>query len=252
MRSLEQSEGLVAPEPDGAGDLCSLIAQFRDGAPGAAELLFQYLEPTVQRIALEVTRGWSGWEKDDFLDNALSDLLAPRPRSQPRILLYEASRGSLEGWLASTLRNLWCSARRRRVPTTSTLPADVPSPESRLDLEEPANALGLTFEEADLRRIEGWPPRVRVELLTMSGLFVKVPPDMWERFLNEWELERHQTLVRPFPPEKVFAAEDPAARTQPLAAALEMPANTLSQRWKRGKERLDELDFVKQLRRAAT
>ena len=251
MRIPERAAGDVVPPSGDSGELPSLLDQFRDGVPQAVEELFRRLGPITRRIATEVTHGWDGWERDDFIDRALTELLAPRPHAVARILLFDPKVGPLEGWLATTLRNLWRSTCRRRVPPTASLPADHAAPEERLEFAEAENALGLPFSDADLRRIDVWKPRERVELLALSGLFVKVPPDTWERFLAECGRVLKRTLARPFPPEEVLAGDDPAARTRPLAAALGVRPNTLSQRWKRGKERLDGLDFVRQLRDAA-
>jgi DNA-directed RNA polymerase specialized sigma24 family protein len=222
---------------------------------GDSATLAAALEVIVRRVAREVAFGGNPTVREEFIEQALADLLTPRRHAGPQLRAFNPDTGPLEAWLAVTLRNLWRSRLRRLrrlLPTVAigereaSAPVNSPTPWGHaIDL------LGIPFPEGDLNVIRGWPSRDRVEALSMSGLYVKLPSDVWELFLAEYEQTVRIVLPRPFPPLAVTAAADPRSRTRPLATALGIDKpNTLSVRWGRVKQRLEELIFIRHLREA--
>jgi hypothetical protein len=109
--------------------------------------------------------------------------------------------------------------------------------------------LTTPFSDADLDRLASWDARHRIEVLCLAGLWVKVPDSLWVAWVRAYEATRNVPLGRPFPPDDFLTLDDPAARTAPLARLLGYDrANTLSVRWLRGRRRLDDLDFLRDLR----
>ena len=87
-------------------------------------------------------------------------------------------------------------------------------------------------------RLRRWAVHQRVELLCLGGLWLKVPPEEWDAWVDEYERSRDLCLSRPFPPEDFFSHETPQDRMRPLADVLCYPPNTLTQRWRRQHKRL--------------
>lgn len=223
------------------------LRRFRDGAASADELA-SLLAPLVRRVAAEVTKGGPG--RDDFIDDALAELFAPRAKAAPRISGYDPDREFLP-WLAATLRNAWFDrTRRKERPTTALVDGDALAAPSRdLPWSHAMDLLGVPFSVADEAAIRRWTPRDRVEALCLSGLYVKLEALAWDGFLCDYENATGRPLPRPFPTTVVSDAGSPRVRTRPLAAALGIDKpNSLSVRWSRHKERLGRLDFVQELR----
>ncbi|OWK41130.1 hypothetical protein FRUB_05022 [Fimbriiglobus ruber] len=211
----------------------------------------------MRKIAAQVARGGTRTQQDEFVAEALSELFVCRAKSPPRIASYDPTRGSLEPWLAGTLKNVWLSRLRAASsePDNSFVSLDPTRTADHspaiLPWHHAADLLDILFNAADEDRIASWPPRERVELMCMSGLFVKLTETVWGQYLRDYESCTSIPLARPFPPAAVLAAENPADRTRPLAAALGLKSNTLSVRWMRAHQRLGELDVIRELRDAA-
>jgi DNA-directed RNA polymerase specialized sigma24 family protein len=248
------------PGPPGQGaikELTALIEAYGAGAAssGSAEagrLLAERLSPTVRRLARQVAKGAGKSDRDEFVEDALALVLAPRDTSVPRIVLYRPGDGPLGAWLRSVLRNCWRSRRRaaaRRAFSLGDARAVAAKPAWDGNAEaDPAMALTSPFSRTDLARAAGWGVRYRVELLCLAGLWLKVPPPVWEGWVRGYESATGRLLPRPFPPVEFLALDDPGSRTAPLARLLGYPrANTLSVRWWRTQHRLEELDFIRAL-----
>ncbi len=202
----------------------------------------------VRLVAERVARNGTRTQRADFVADALTLVCGPREKSRPRIELYDPARGTFEAWLTCTLSNLWVS-KRRADGRRKTLPLDG----READESEPfpwelvEHTLGPAFSSADRERVEGWNPGDRVILLAVSGLCLKSSDDDWERWLLAAEKVFRVTLPRPFPPPGA-ADESPADRHAGVAVTLNLPTNTLSQRWRRKKKLLAELDCIRDLR----
>jgi DNA-directed RNA polymerase specialized sigma24 family protein len=212
----------------------------------AGNLLAECLGPLIRQVAWEVARGGSPSERKDFVDEALSLVVAPREGKPARICACRPD-PSPQAWLRTVLRNLWVSNRRQRASRQQALeqfagrrPPSVVSWD-RLCLAEP-------LSNRDLDRIAGWEPRSRVEVLCLAGLWPYAPAPRWECWLAEYESLRHLSLGRPFPAEDVLHCDERADRLRPLAQALHYSPNALSVRWLRAKDCLKELDFVRELK----
>lgn len=204
----------------------------------------------VQQVAERVAHNGTRTQRDDFVADALTLLCGPREHSRPRVELYDPTRGPFEGWLSATLGNLWVSklradGRRKTVPLHGEeTDESVPFP-----WELVHGILGPTFSPADRERVEGWQAGDRVILLVVSGLYLKAATADWERYLVAAEREFRVTLPRLFSL-PVVADESPGDRHTGLAVALGIPTNTLSQRWRRKKKWLAELDCIRDLKSA--
>jgi len=229
-------------------------ADTSSGAQGeAGAMLADLLEPKVRFVARRVARGAGKSEREEFVGEALSLVLAPRDTTGPPICLYRHEEGSLEPWLQVVLTNRWRSRRRQaaRLPPRCGEMADfvvqpVSGGEQEADL---AAALTRPFSGADLDRVTNWGPRRRVELLCLAGLWLKVSPALWDKWVRAYENVMNRPLPRPFPPDEFVDLENPGSRTAPLAQLFGYSRpNTLSVRWARGQDLLEGLDFVRALR----
>jgi hypothetical protein len=213
-----------------------------------APVLVTALEPLVRTLARSIARNAPRTAREDFVNDAMTLLLAPRSdQVSPRICHYRPDLGSAVRWLAQVLRNCWRSERRRDRPPVGADATAMHSPAPFVTVDV-ALDLTATFSPADLGRVHAWDTRARVEVLTLSGLWPKVPPHDWEAWLEMYEGVRTLNLHRPFPPDEFLLLEDPQDRMAPLAERLGYPANTLAQRWRRGRSLLDELDFIRDIR----
>jgi len=214
---------------------------------------------TVLRVATEVARGGTRTQRDDFVADAVSEVFGPRAKARPRVELYDSSVGPFEPWVATTLRNLWRSrlrpGRQRSAaidPHVVTRYATPAIPWGRI-----VDHLGTPYSAPDLARIDGFQPCVRVELLSVSGLYVKLAfaesAGRWDEYLDETEPIYNRPIARPFPPAETDSADcpEPGDRIRLIADALGIRPNTLSQRWKRKHHLLETLDFLRELRAAA-
>jgi DNA-directed RNA polymerase specialized sigma24 family protein len=237
--------------------LTALIAAYTEeiaegaGAGEAGRALPDLLAPEIQRVARQVARGAGHAERDEFVQESLSLILARRSKtSPPRICGYRPEEeGALSGWLLTVLGRCWIDRLRRagRRPRTLGDPARVPAADPG-PTSWPEATLTSPFSEVDLDQLASWDACYRLEVLCLGGLWLKVPPPLWEEWGRAYETTRKVSLGRPFPPDEFLALDDPAARTVPLARLLGRRANTLSVRWLRGRRRLEELDFVRDLR----
>ena len=155
----------------------------------------------------------------------------------------------VRGWCCAVLKNLLRSAGRkaRRVSrkekneTVLTAPGEVSvltmmvaDPECSPAVQvETTDFLSAPFSAADLRRVRFWRLEDRIELLCLSDLWRKIPRCMWQR----WVMKHHYRYQTPkvLPTPEVLAEPTPQQRLRPLAEALNMKSNTLSQHWRRKK-----------------
>jgi hypothetical protein len=84
------------------------------------------------------------------------------------------------------------------------------------------------FAEGDLATLRGCALPPRLAVLSVTGLWSKVPPDEWESWLAEYRADRDDALPNPFPPEELWSCEAIAERNGILSAAMRVPRNTLS------------------------
>jgi DNA-directed RNA polymerase specialized sigma24 family protein len=250
-RRLAPNHGDESPNiSERSAAISELVAAYAT-APGspAGEALAEVLGPTVRRLAREAAHGGTRGDRDEFVAESLTFVIAPRKKSPPRICLYRPETGPLEPWLRELLKNGWrdkCRAAARRLYLYSET-FDAPAPPVLYWPSEPEELIRV-FLPADLERIGRWKAAQRVELLCLAGLWRKVTKMIWESFLVDYENSRGLELGRPMPPPSFLRHDDPQSRMQVLARALCLPrANLLSQHWKRWQHLLGELEFIRGL-----
>jgi DNA-directed RNA polymerase specialized sigma24 family protein len=257
-RPADSNQNGQPPPGEPLSALPGLIRAYVAPSPGTppddtGRALAALVAPLIERIARRVAQGAGKSDREEFIEEALSLVLAPRSKSPPRIGLYRPEEGAFEVWLHRVLINCWRSRRRgdRRRGRELINAAAVPArPDSGAE-DWPADGAALEgpFSEADLARLASWGDRYRVEVLCLAGLWVKVPDQLWESWLRSYEAAGRKSLPRPFPPDEFLNLDDPGRRTVPLARLLGYGrANSLSVRWHRGRKRLEVLDFIRHLR----
>jgi RNA polymerase sigma factor (sigma-70 family) len=205
------------------------------------------LQKVIQKIAYRVVNRLSGHQlKSDFVEQAPTYVWE-------RIAQFDAKRGSrFEAWCATVLCNRLRDWMRRRTakrevatgsdPETLTLIEEVADHSDWAGLLQRALDREEAFSESDLARVRTWPLRTRLVVLAVSDLWRKVPAPEWETWVEK------AGLKAPFPPQVVVNADSVSDRVNVLAECLGMKPNTLSQQWHRGKDRLRDLDYIRQLR----
>jgi DNA-directed RNA polymerase specialized sigma24 family protein len=230
----------LQPEASRQGALRELIAGYAreieedDATKASGNALAVLLNPLVIRIARMVARGMGQGDRDDFVEEAVNLVVEPREQSLPRICSYRPEDSTLQTWLSVVLGNLWRSRRRAHRPTCS-LSGDVLCEEPLLGASD--SLFQEPFSKQDLETLVQWQIHWRVELLCLSGLWVKVSAADWKSWLEEYESIAGNSLGRPFPPSEFLVHDDHAARMAPLARALGIPKGRLIQHWHRARVR---------------
>ena len=118
-----------------------------------------------------------------------------------------------------------------------------------VEAEPDASVEWLTtpFSQQDLDSLMSLNSSLRLELLCLSGLWLKVPAATWSAWIGEYERCRHLELARPFPPKEFHDFHDPKKRLRPLAAWLAYRPNTLTVRWVRCQDKLRQLSCIREL-----
>lgn len=197
------------------------------------------LEPLIRHCARQISRGDYSQETRDLLDEAPSVIWE-------KIASYRAEKGRFETWCRVVLHR-WQIDRIRRRGANLTASAD------RLDLDqlldssdadrarracEAALDRGIPLSRNDLDRIAGWRVETRVLLMCLSGLWFRIPSDVWNDWLADCEVEP------PFPPDDFLDLERTGERYATLAPALGVSVSTLTKRVERTKHLLLELDAL--------
>jgi len=103
------------------------------------------------------------------------------------------------------------------------------------------------FGPDDLGLIRVWTPRERLVLLCLSGLWHKVPAATWRSWVAEHRDRYGIPVGGPFPPDALVRCDGIAERNTLLAETLQLRRNTLSVMLYRGKFRLLEPKYVRDL-----
>ncbi len=218
------------------------------------ELLIQ-MEPEIRRIAESVCRGAYDLDRVQFVEEASLRLIETRTRSLPRICLYDPN-GCFESWAGQVLRRLWLSRKRsegtrnrRRVHDENAVKWIQDRTEQNYGERTLVEMLGYPFTLCDCKQILSWTIREQVELLSVSGFYVRMPRKSWERALTSYEEKYTISLPRPFPDFPPSDCDDKVARLNLLADWLGTSKNTLEQRIIRGREKLTKIPSMRSLLR---
>lgn len=124
-------------------------------------------------------------------------------------------------------------------------PSMVHNPERIVSDNESLCVRDSSFSRYDLARISSWELQVRTFLMCMSGLWRRVPDELWEA----WRLNCVQMIG--WPTQDLLAQfhddQTPQERISIASEELGNKRNTLHQRWRRKKHLLYELEWVKSI-----
>lgn len=196
---------VVAPSDPWPEDPDALALLAADGAQPDAirQRALECLESTVRRVVRRLSLRFSGQQRRDLEDDALSDVWQ-------RLTQFPGD-GSFESWCYVVLRNTYIdrvrreeSDRRRRTTLAESKcrSADLRAALERADTKS-------RFSPSDLRSIAGWHVRYRLALLCLTGLWTKVPDDVRATWSREYEDIYATSLPVPFPPARLEALRRP-------------------------------------------
>jgi hypothetical protein len=185
---------------------------------------------------------FTGQPRQDLTEDAESDVW--------QALLQSPPKGRFEPWCYAVLRNRQLDhlrheqAERRHADAVARQRPE--AAEMGPVLESITECPGGLYPQ-DLEAIAGWPLRHRLPLLCLSGLWAKVPPADWQRWVDEHRRSFGVPADGPFPPDVLQECDDIPRRNELLAVALNVRRNTLSVWLHRGKPRLLGLRCVRDL-----
>ncbi len=236
----------MALDQEDAFDLAAVASQAMSNNKDTSDAALIALKKPLERLAAAIA-GRDSW----LVDDAWSIVWAAIMSMKRRNLRFTSARSAF-AWCATVLRNHFRreNVRPRRAPlpmpgpvlleqTTERAPGCYELDDiSKLELATPFPNGG-----EDLKTIGSWPPKLRVRMMCMSRLWLKVPPELWDVWVEQ------AGLSLPFPPDelrqRLLQSDDKDDRIEALAAAGVAKTNTLQVMWGDGHERLWELKFVK-------
>jgi hypothetical protein len=170
--------------------------------------------------------------------------------------------GTFQGWCYKVLKRKWISEiRERKTDATGHMETGRPGDhisEDANDLIEDGRLIhehsidlrtlrDRRFESEDMESLRAWKSQNRVLLLSLSGLWAKVPPDDWRQWLDEVK------IAIPFPPETFGSLPTDQERFKIMAEALlriNPAANeeNVKQKWYRKAPSLANLNLFRGLK----
>jgi DNA-directed RNA polymerase specialized sigma24 family protein len=221
-------------------ELLVRIANDATASPATRDRARLDLQPFIVRTARRVAAG-TGAVGRDLIEECEAHVLERLDRFNP------SRQSTFAAWCYAVLRNRQRDLMRRRRthrPDAATALEERPDPASGAGILafEMETDLATSLSAADLQRIGSWKPIDQIVLLSLGLLWRKVPVNVWERTLRACGLEP------PFPPDELQNCGSLKDRHEFLAEVLGWPSDRLAQRWYRGRDLLDGLDFIKELR----
>jgi DNA-directed RNA polymerase specialized sigma24 family protein len=232
---------MSAPSPRSGDDPDALAAQAiaSDLSVEKRQEVFLRLRPFIERQVRRLCVRFSGQTRQDLIDDAVAIVWEAMP-------LFTAGR-RFEPWCRSVLKNSAIDHLRRTSRSAALDPhqaAEVIEDwvcrralEDSLQRSEPLPA-------ADIERMDGWPPRDRIVLGCLSGVWRKVPSPRWTRWVDECRQEYGYPAPGGFPPDAFENSDNANDRTAALADLLGQRLNTIRVWIHRGRQRLRELTYV--------
>jgi RNA polymerase sigma factor (sigma-70 family) len=210
-------------------------------------------ELIVKRIAREVARRRFPKTQlaQDLCDNAAGHVWERRNS-------YDPGKAPFEAWCFTVIRNLATDLLRslrlrghvdgRTGKFVSDSEAEIPCPEdfedrsAHLQLEHIQYQLDhrTAFCKQDLAALEELPAQRRVIALAVADLQAKVPPDLWEQWLADANLEP------PFPSADLSESANLIDRCQQIADELSMSLEAVRQHWYRALNTIRSLKYVRE------
>ena len=202
---------------------------------------FQRLVPKILWVAKRVSSRFVGCYRDEVIENAAGDIWL--------VIGHFPAGGNFESWCYTVLKHKWLESIRqnksrqlREQRVSQPVVADVAL---RQTLEKAMNMDAVeNFARYDMAIIVGWPHRDRLVLLSLAGLWQKVPYREWQNWVCEHR-EKEGVPDDPFPPELLALCEQLTERNAVLATALNLKRSTLSVLLYRGKARLLKLRYIR-------
>jgi DNA-directed RNA polymerase specialized sigma24 family protein len=227
--------------PENGDGLAQLAADMSKPEPERQQA-FERLIPTIQWVARRLAVRFTGQRRDDAVSDALGDVWA--------VIGCFPSGAHFEAWCYTVLRNRSFDAiskENRRHLLDSTRPSPVSSDEDIRIAVERAIDSSQSFASDDLSLIRAWPHRDRLILLCLTGLWSKIPATEWGQWVADHRTEHGVPVQGEFPPSALSRCDQIADRNALLAETLQLRRNTLSVLLHRGKDRLLELRYVREL-----
>lgn len=227
--------------PEDGDGLAQLAADMSRPEPERRRA-FERLIPIIQWVARRLAVRFTGQERDDVVSDAPGDVWA--------VIGQFPCGAHFEPWCYTVLRNRWFDTigkERRRHVLDTTRPSPVTGDgDLRLAVERAIDS-SQPFAPADLALVRAWPHRDRLILLCLAGLWGKVPAAEWRRWVADHRAKHGVPVDGDFPPSALGCCDQIAERNALLAESLHLRRNTLSVLLYRGKERLLELQYVREL-----
>jgi RNA polymerase sigma factor (sigma-70 family) len=224
-------------DADGLARIAADLDQTKDRRDRA----FAGLMPTIRRVARRVAARYPGPYREDFAEEAAAEVWQALGGFQAGRPFEPWCYGVVRNHLVDRFREEQREQRHRaRLASRGKAPGLQRALERALD--HPAG-----LPQSDLATIRTWPLPQRLLVLTLSGLWEKVPAEEWEAWLEEYRAARYNDLPKPFPPVGLRDCDTIAERNAVLAAAMRAPRNTLSVWLFRYKQRLRDLQYVRGL-----
>jgi DNA-directed RNA polymerase specialized sigma24 family protein len=232
-------------EVGGLSSLAARVASSGSATDNRTDAAMRTLFPVIERLAARIiatSNGHAQWIASDFVSESPAFVFEALRSGN-----YDAARGTFKAWCHDVLRNRFVSELRKQKRHTSvSLDAPVlddtdgtrdvagagPNPVDTLAAQSYRHE---PFSVADLRKIERWPVRSRILLMSLALLWTRVPSEKWARWCAECR------IIDSFPPAD-FVDRSSEDCHEIVADALGINLNNLYQLKSRTAERLLALD----------
>ena len=237
--------------------------RFAPGAPSrrAEAELAEFITTSARRVHQRYGR-LKRQQAEDFVDESAGYitqvLMQHFPRFYAALPKIQPGSDPAAAWILTCLANRYHTICRRRIAVQlvcdnrneaggevhnplDLLPGDgrrTACPSCTLDDREFASA---PFGAADLNRVEAWRPLDAVVLMLLSGLYPKLPQDLWRQRLEACGVRG------PFPTVELLDLPETRRRDE-IARVLGIARNHLDKIWSVKRRWLAGLDLVSQLR----
>lgn len=200
----------------------------------AAEKVRGWVERAVQKLANQNSK----FDQDDMISQAFEKILF---NDNTKNRLLDASHNSkyLSDLLWTTIRNVirdyWASQNRRKANAPYSLDDPQQGPihiadQSDSPLMQASESLDEVTPlcETCLNHVKTWPPMPKITILTLLGVYRRIPSDLWESWILKKELDL------PFPPQEFLTENIVSNRNKILSDLLGISPNTLAKNKERG------------------
>jgi DNA-directed RNA polymerase specialized sigma24 family protein len=232
----------ATPWPTDSNELARIAADAQRDLP-LREQAFKALRPIIRRVVSRVSARFHGQARDDLLEAGEGDVWLALPTLPKDVGFERWCYGVVHNRQIDRLREE--QAQQRRARAVAEAPVAAEDVALRVALERGLDQPGRLAEE-DLEQVRSWPPAPRLALLSLTGLWSRVPGGEWQTWAGRYRATECPALPDPFPPEELEGRERLAERNGLLPEALQVPRNTLSVWLHRYKPRIRQLRYVRE------